>query len=774
MSRRGRSEFKGIVPLVLIAIVVVICAGALGGWLGSQKTTPTASVEPERPVTADTPTSPASEPVAERPRFIPPLYFYSSIQPGSDIEAVAAEVKMAAAAGVHRLILRIPFPWPEHGPDMNAVFYPLDRIEQENPDAEIFLSVSLNPPEDWLTSHADDAATAEQGTPAYPSIGSDAWTADCKMALTDLLYHIETSGRGERIKGFVLGALEDNRWSQAVEYDTSPANIAGFRAWLRTVYPDESALRLAWGNAKLTFESVEVPQKPDTGDHENVFFSIPDEQNQIDFLRYISEATADVIASLAAHIHQTARRYFTLFVPYGHSLELLANNSGHNALGLILEDEIDGFISPVSYVDRGIGGAGGFMGPVHSARYHSRQWIIVDDTRTGISRNAETDAVERLEGLRTEDVLRVQRRNYAAAMLNGLGLAWADMEGSGLLFEPRIWESFNGMREAYETTWNMPGAPRQGEFVAYATPEKKVTLMIVADERSRFFQRCDTPLNELLLRYAPDAALRVGVPTQFCLLQDVLDGHAAPASVYLFLNAFQLHDEDRERLRGILIANSAAAIWMYAPGYFDQDASAGNVAATTGLKVRSFDGPARAGSTFQLSGGRYLKKGQEFGEPTRWAPLFYLDIPESKVLARYRESERASVGIEFFEEGWASVFLAEPTVTDDLLREILVILEKYVLFRHGANEHSSTAHFGPGVVAIHASSDGRWPIYFDEPFDAVDILNPEVGWLNKLYIPLSGRMGDTTILRLAPAVSDELPEEIPLDPTLESVVNNSQ
>ena len=123
--------------------------------------------------------------------------------------------------------------------------------------------------------------------------------------------------------------------------------------------------------------------------------------------------------------------------------------------------------------------------------------------------------------------------------------------------------------------------------------------------------------------------------------------------------------------------------------------------------------------------------------------------------------------MEFFDDGWASIFIAEPSVSGELLREILIILENYVVFRRGDTEHRDITYFGPNLFAVHASSDGDHPVYFSEAVDAQDVLDSEIGWSNKLYIPIPMRFGDTRILRLNPAMSDELPEALPDEATME-------
>ncbi|GMV90725.1 MAG: hypothetical protein AMXMBFR82_05030 [Candidatus Hydrogenedentota bacterium] len=751
MSARGQSEAFGIYLRVAGAIAFIILAGIAGLWLGGrdgqvsedQAHAPEGTKQPDTVAQPDKPPAPP-----------PPLYLYTSIQPGADLEAVVGEVTMAAKAGIHDYVFRVALPWPEQGPTVSETLYPLDRIEEADPSANILLAISLNPPDAWLAAHPE--AASSEGV--FPSVTSERWLEAGRQALSELLQGLEDSARGDNVVGLIIGALEEDRWRHPKEYDRSETNRTGFRSWLRTQYPDGIALAEAWGDPAAAFESVEIPPQPDTQDRSNVFFNAPDEQMHMDYLRYVSESTADALSTFSAHVHQGGDRIFKVLVPYGYSFEYLSNASGHCALALLLDGVIDGFVSPVSYVNRALGGAGGFMGPVDSVNLHGKQWFIVDDTRTGISRNATTGEFERIEGLRVEDVLNVQRRNFAGALAHGLGLFWADPDGVGALHEPRMWESFGRMRSAYQTIWSAENLSQGPGFARYPTPEQRVGLTVVVDEPSRFHQRCDEPLNTLLLTDIRDAALSAGVPVQFCLLQDVLDGRAAPSLVYVFNNSFHLHEEDRTTLQNMLIEQNAAAIWMYASGYISGDASAENISKTTGHTVRAFEGEATAGSTFQLDGGKWLAKGEAISPSETWSPLFYIETDESKAIARYRESERTSVAVEFFEEGWASIYVAEPTLSADLLREILSILEEHVFVRPESGG-ADVLHFGPAFFAIHAGANGEREIDLGDHYDVQDMLDPNVGWLDKRQLTIPMKTGDTHVLHVSPPAHDATPDD---------------
>ncbi|MFA6241587.1 MAG: hypothetical protein WC655_11685 [Candidatus Hydrogenedentales bacterium] len=746
MARRGSSDSKGILIPLILGVAVIGLAAVLGLWFGSLGGSDFSSTEVEPWIPNGDTTEPMEETAA--PRLGWPLFFSTSVMPGSDIEAVIGQVRLAALAGVHQYAVRVPLPWPGVDTPLDAVTASLERILETDPEASFFLWESFDPPDAWLDANAEALSGVTVEGKRFASLEAQAWTEAGKTAMTVLLDTVGKSKASARLKGFILAGPADGNWLHVGDYDRSASGVAGFRAWLRTQYVDNAALQTAWGDPVVTFDDAPVPDKPNTGDTLNVFFALPGEQRQVDYLRYLSEATADAVSEFAGFLRQASKSPVLILATYGSAFEYPANDSGQSALGILLDGVVDGIVTPVSYLDRGLGGAGGYMGPVDSARQHKKLWVLVDDTRTGISRNAVSGEIERIEGLRSEDVLRVQNRNYSAALTHGLGLMWDDAQGVGSLHNNEMWDMFRRMRESYEAVWPEEGVWTKGQPIAYSTPEERLTLSIVVDEASRFYQRCDVKLNEMLLSGIRDAALRSGVPTQFCLLQDVLSGQAQEASVYLFVNAFHLHPDDRSQIKNLLIAQRSAAIWMYAPGFIDNVASVENCSATTGLNVRAFDGPARSGSQWQLSGGRFVEQGTAFGGPDQWAPMFYIETEETKVMARYRESGMVSVAAEFFPEGWASIYIAEPTLTPEILREILLILEKHVFIRQTAEKHSDVMHFGPSLLVVHAGSNGERSLDLGATYNVQDRLDPDVGWQNKRFLLMPMKQGDTRVLGL--------------------------
>ena len=749
MLQRATNSALGIY-LQVAGVVSLVIVAAIAGWLlggrpfGTQDT-PVAGQPSPKPA--------ARAPVPARPVEPPPLYFHAHFPSGAAQSVVTEEVAMAASAGIHQYVIDVPLPWEG---DMNAFLGPITLVTQTDPKAAFFLQVDLNPPPAWLEVYPEETLRVAGKDGPYASPASEVWRRDARSALEALVSAMSTSERPESLLGYVVGCLDSGRWYRAEGYDTSAPNLAAFRNWLTAKYKENEAIQQAWADPDATLETIAIPAPPDTANTCRVFFDGPEMQRQIDFLQYTSDVTADAILVFVRGIKQAGGSSTPVMAPYGYTYELTANGAGHFALSRLLDSEIDGFVSPISYVDRGLGGAGGMMGPVHSVIARKKKWLLIDDTRTGLARDPATGEIARPKNLRAEDVYSVQQRNFATALTQELGLIWSDPEGDGWLHEAAMWQGFGKMWGVYRN--HIQESAQAGS--AMPLYPSGPTLAVVADETSRFYQQCDKKMNEVLLNQVRDCAVRAGVPTTFYLLRDVIDKKVPPAQVYLFLNAFRLTSQDREQLHAVLQETKPAVIWMYAPGYIDKTASAENISATTRIRTKMFDGPAQAGSVWLLP-ANWIGKDEEFGPPLEVQPLFYIQDPDTNVIANFRASGKASVAMSFFEDSWTSIFCAEPSLTTPVLRQILRLLELPVIFQVTPVKFYDATYFGTNLLAFHAKETGERIVELERICDVQDLLAAEIGWPRKgtLNIPL--KTGETRLLRLTP-IEEETP--LPSEP----------
>lgn len=742
MSQHEPSNTSSIYVLLAGIALLVILAGLAGWILGGQ------AAPVEEPSAAKTavarPAKPAPVPTAT-PAVEPPLYFHVHVPSGAGQAVVADEVAMAAEAGIHQYVIDVPLPWDGN---MDAFLKPISVVLKRDPAARFYLYVDLNAPAAWLSAHPDETVTVAGKPQGFASLASEVWRKEAQSALEAMVSAMKTSEHPEQVLGYIVGCLEGGGWYRSEGYDASPPNLAAFRNWVTGKYKDNATLDKAWGDADATFEKIAALEQPNTDEACQAFFTDAASQRYIDFLTFTSDATADTILLFVRSIKNTSGDNVRVFAPYGYSYELLSGCAGHFALSRLLDSEIDGFVSPVSYVDRGLGGVGGAMGPVHSVAAHGKQWLLVDDTRTGLERDPASGEITRPKNVRAEDVYCVQQRNFATALTEGLGLVWSDPQGDGWLHDKEMWRGFARMRNVYTSV--LDKTPKEEDSPYPDDP----TLAVVVDEESRFHQRCDRRINDLLLNQVRDTALRTGVPTKFYLLRDVIERKVPLADVYLFLNAFHLTVHDREQLHAVLQEGKAPAIWMYAPGYIDDDdASAENVAATTRIAVKQFDGPAQTGSECLLP-ANWVNKGEEFGPTLTVEPLFYIDDPESNIIAEFTASGKPSVAVSFFEGSWSSIFCAEPALTPGMLRQLLRLLELHVYYDVTPTKFFDSTSFGANLMAIHAKETGERIVDLDQVCDVQDLLAPEIGWPRKRSVTLSMKTGETRLLKLTPVAEE--------------------
>ena len=749
MLEPGQQPLIGLYVRLALVLGFVVVASIVGYWLGAQ------SAPSEEEAAAGAVSTPAqASSTAEQPAPAPPpLYFFTSVPSASARSAVAAEISMASSAGIHQYAVSVPLPWDG---DMNAFLEPLNFVVGADASAQLLVHVKLDPPTSWLEAHPESSVAGPGGTTAV-SLASEAWRNEAGTALGALVSAVNTSLGSERVHGFIIGCLDGGLWHRGRVADASAANQAGFRRWLKARYLDDAQLQKAWGDASVRLEDAPIPDglipEGPAGEGCKVFLDLPSMQRWADFLEYTSETTAGTILEFTGQIKGIAGKSARVIASYGYSFELADGGAGHFALGRLLESDLDGFASPVSYVDRGLGGAGGLMGPVDSAVLYGKQWYLIDDTRTGIARDPSTGEITRPRNVRPEDIYSVQQRNFAAALSHRIGLMWSDADGEGRLHDSEMWKRFGAMSAIYSDSAGWGKEESQAADTADAEEEglqagEMSELAVVVDEESRFVEGCAGELNELLLTQVRDSAARAGLPVKYYLLRDVISGKAPGADLYLFLNAFKLEAEERARLRGVLEGNRATAIWMYAPGYFgDEGASVENIAQLTGIQVKAFDGPEKTGSTFVLT-GKWMEKDETFGGRMTVEPLFYIEDENADMLAKFTASGKPSVATKFFEEGWGSVLCAEPSLTPKMLREILGILEVFLCYQPGAQNFYDTFFFGESFVGIHGKDSGERTLELDRPADITDLMSPEVGWQRRRVITLPLKTGDTRLLKI--------------------------
>jgi len=729
MSNSRFSTFVRIAPHVIGGVAVIVAAGYAGLWFGAQDLRAINGKEDSGQITL-TP----STPEAVNRGTSAPRGFYAYLGwdrlPISDV--VLEEARLAEAIGVDAFIVPVQLPWPGHGPLYADAFKPVRQVLDAAPETQVILDLRLAPPTTWFDENPSARVVAPDESGEYPSLAHDRWRQDVAGALRAAAEWLEVDDMLPRIQGAMLSAHAIQTWGAALPFDRTDPNSEAFNAWIASRISKDDRIRAA----------VESEGEGDTVKLPAVFdAAMPFEVSlQGVFAEYSNDTLLNALLYLASETKSAFGKQKAVYLPYEY---LQGGSDGNAAMSELLDDNnVDGVVASVSSTNRGVGGVGGFEGAVSSASLRGKEWIHLDDTRTGLERDAEQASPA---AAASEQVYHVQRRNFSAALVHGVSYAAADPAGMGALLDAAMWERFGRMRDVFMEYVNDGAAAGYGPPPTSASP-----LMVVMDDAIR---SGNSAISNGMLRQARDSVLRSGVPAQFCLLEDVLQNRTRPAQAYLFLNAFELSAPDRLRLRRRFQRENAMAIWMYAPGVIGPASLEKNVSDVVGMQVRQFASGATAGSKSELV-SPWIKKDTQFGESAALNPLFYIDDEDASTIARYRSSDRISAAIKFFGEDekpdWTSVFIAEPVLPPGLLRELLQIAEVHVYVETTDPPVQQTMHLGRGLMAVHADQPGERLFDLGVQCAVEDVLNPARGWPRRRFLTLPMAGGETAIFRLIP------------------------
>ncbi len=336
-------------------------------------------------------------------------------------------------------------------------------------------------------------------------------------------------------------ACSASTWSTASGSTTSPAattfpppNRDAFRAWLRTRYQnDVIALRAAWHDGGVTFETAEIPERRPPGSAPPTAPVLYQERERraADFHEFSSEIVAGVITRLGRAVKQASGGRSAVAVSYGYTLEGSPRaGSGHLALAEVLASpDIDILTGPVSYATRTPGGSAPLPTPVDSLALAGKLWVSEDDTKTFLARGETPDTYNPAGVVRAGLRRRCTLDSFGAALAHRAGVSWMDLWGQGWLDDRAVWEHIARLRTLSDRLATRRRNPR-----TKAVPPPDVAVFV--DEQSFFGVRADERLLGRLVMNQRDALLRSGARLGFYLLSDLpaqkLPGSAAPAAVF--------------------------------------------------------------------------------------------------------------------------------------------------------------------------------------------------------------------------------------------------
>ena len=599
-----------------------------------------------------------------------PYFFFVNTETARDGETVDAELRDAAANGIHLFsgVMYLPLRNAYGDRSFGAIDALVSQVLAADPNGYLMPRLQFVPTNYWARTHPDQLARYTNGEEGDVSLASTEFWADCVDALDALIAHFSdpaTPG-GDRVIGF---HLDRGEWFYDLTsgYDLSLPNQTAFQNWLHAKYQNLYALRAAWHDASVTFEDAPIPAWPGVAavlkKTDTALYSTRREGRWPDYALFASDMVAEVISGLAEAIKTLSQNRLIVAASYGYVLEFSGrNDSGHLALGKLLSSPyVDIVAGPNSYAGRNAGSPAAFGAPLDSVALRGKLWLVEDDTKTFLA-DAETDDTYNPKITSGADTQAIHQLNFGAALAHRAGVTWMDLWGQGWLQSPDIWRELGGLaREAARWEQLVPNPP----------PSPDVAVFV--DEASLAYLKTDSNgLGASLVSRTRDLLLRAGGSVGFYLQSDVLLPNFPDAKLYLFVNALRLTTEERSAIREKLQKPGKTLAWLYAAGVFDENGPSPDEAGeVVGMALRQQPWNSRGGSvateikhplTDKIRGVKKL------GTDEILNPLFAVTDPQAIVIAEYAATGAASLAVREHKAGWKSVFFGDPQLTTELLR----------------------------------------------------------------------------------------------------------
>jgi hypothetical protein len=640
----------------------------------------------------------------------------------------------------------------------------IDVYLKVEPNALIIGRVMLTPGAWYCKTYPDDFTMRDDGTPAgmwggscHPSMASDKYRELSHKAVTALVNHLEGK-YGDHIIGYQAGNGFGGEWLMPNSFwevrpgepppkkfgveDYSPVAKAAFRRWLQKKYQTVAALRRAWGDPKITFETATPPNEVERySTPHGIFFDPGVSMRAPDYFAYFNETVADVLIENCQWIKELTKRKKIAGAFYGYLWcnfpNLSVVHTGHLGLAKVLRSpDVDFLASPYTYDNKQIGGPNNSQSLPEDTLMHGKLFFTEVDTETHLKQR-QWRWGNSLNNPKTWDEAKgLLIRDFAYSFAKGFGMWWTDLHG-GTFHDDQIVGLFANLKKIDEK---------------YLESDKRsnAEIAVVLDEASFTYTGDGEPLFNALLTAQKQWELGfIGAPWEPYLLTDMDNPKLRDFKLYIFLNTFRVTPQQRAAVQARLKRNGATALWVYAPGYIGDRLSVENMRALTGIQLResatagelrveitSTDHPYTKSLAKGLAYGTdvnvdnikrwydhqiYLKDPRDPGLERdlpgfRINPRFWSDDPAATVLGKVAGLDKPGLVVKK-QAGWTSVYSSAPIVPAALIRNIARAAGCHIYSDAGDVVSANRA-----ILSLYAPAGGTRTVHLPSKSRVIDLL----------------------------------------------------
>lgn len=644
----------------------------------------------------------------------------------------------------------------------------INFILERDPDALFIIRFDHNEPATWRELHPDELFVSEDGKVLpVPSLASVKYREMAAAYAKALIRYCERQDWADRIIGYANFTRHEGTHEPLMEhllYDHSPVMTAAWRDFLRNRYHTVEALREAYGDDTLTFDTIPVPGDVLRGtvpEVSQILYWQPASKNQPmrDYLTLTAQLYHQQFRAVAAAMKEGLGERQRLLVydalkqpmqgwtnfgffndryswPLAYA-ELMAG-SGHMGVEELMDAPgFDGLITPHDYTTRDTTGIYEPEGAADSVVLRGRYFFVEMDTRTYNQRRYDAYGLAKDE----QEFAAITWRNVATSLARGLNSYPMELYTDWFNrpeFIPILKRQFEVMRESVEWPHHTPPG-----------------IAVVIDDRAVLETNGDGRyLNEAVMMQLKAGLPRSGVPYRIYLLEDLALDHFPDHRVFYFPNLFKVDDERLALLQEKVFGEGRVVVWGPGSGISDgQTLNTGHATRLTGFdfeRLLPLNHPRRAIiNHFDHPLTRDLPADTLLGGSLAYGPILF---PRDGVsLARaWTKQNRVVSGLSVKtigegEEAWTSVFTTALPLPADLWRRFAVEAGAHVY----TNEND-LIQAGGQIVALTSIKSGSKTIELPQASQVWDVIRDEAVSDSTTQITFDLEAPATAVFRVIP------------------------
>lgn len=633
-----------------------------------------------------------------------------------------------------------------------------------NNDALVMVHIGMFAPTWWLEKNPDERVLASNGDKLLKlddaSFSSEKFRKEAGEVLKKLIAHMKEQSYFNRVYGLKISGGHTYEWmtwgtgaDQGPDYSKASQN--GFKKYLKETYKTVEALRKAWGDDSVTFESATAPDWNEKQNNKTVYEgSIANgdyPRNIIDWNLYLNEASADTflyycqIAKEATDNKIIVGGYNGYLWTYN---SYDANGKAHTAMDRVLDSEyVDWISSPISYNERLLGESDQYMAMIDTVQEHGKLYIAEQDNRTCLSssyagQSWDADWDFQVGQTRTlEDTIKQEKRDFANAMVNGNGQWLYDMYG-GWLDDDQIYDYISDAKEEYDIS-------------VYMERDQRSDVAVFVGDETYAYMSTDTNTNNAYTLFEPMlmeqrkhlAAMGTGYDTY--AMSSLLEGKVSAHKLNIVFSPFEVTEEMQEAVNKYLKTNNQYVVWVYLPGISDGKGwNIQNMETLTGFKI----GLEEKKTSLQVkitNSGNPITEGIEnlkYGSsaPDSTSPYTWIeDTSGATVLGYNMTNGKAGLAVKQM-DNWTSIYSSAPCLDVELLRNLLKVSGCHIYSENNDDIIYANNHY----VAVHSSEAGEKTITLPDNASVYDVFEEKFVSMDTDKFTFETDANDTHVFRL--------------------------